>query len=52
MIYYEGWQMTDIFIVTSNILTSVLTIGPLLYILLLIEISYSNFSLYDPRERL
>lgn len=48
----NGWLWTDITVVLGNFLTIIISILPMLFFILIINTSYSPFSIYDPRKLL
>jgi hypothetical protein len=51
-LYMQGWIWTDIIVVLGNFLVTAVTIIPLLYFIIIINTSYSPFSIYDPKHLL
>ncbi|CAD8153469.1 unnamed protein product [Paramecium pentaurelia] len=49
-IYMNGWILSDLSVVLGNFLVTAITIIPLLYFIVIINTSYSPFSIYDPKN--
>lgn len=46
------WWLTDIIVVLGNFLITAITIIPMLYFILIINTSYSPYSIFDTKELL
>ncbi|CAD8067964.1 unnamed protein product [Paramecium primaurelia] len=51
-LYMNGWILSDLTVVLGNFLVTAITIVPLLYFIIIINTSYSPFSIYDPKNLL
>jgi hypothetical protein len=50
LIYQNGWFLTDLTIIIGNLAFSACLTAPIIYAVLMSQISYSSYSLYDPRD--
>lgn len=51
-IYMNGWLWTDVTVVLGNFLITAVTIIPVLFFIIIINTSYSPYSIYDPKKLL
>ncbi|CAD8105620.1 unnamed protein product [Paramecium sonneborni] len=52
VLYIEDWVLSDLFIIFCNLLVTMLTIIPMLFFIVLVNASYSPFSIYNPNTLL
>ena len=49
-IYMKGWVWTEVMVVLGNLLFTAIAVLPIAFLLMLINTSYSVYSIYDPRN--